>query len=123
MAQAPGAGRRNAAGEWAEGRVPVSGHYVRVCPGDSAAYFLPKKFERNFAAALSASGALLALEEMICAVRCEDTLLGSTLMKMREVLWVDSQRKKPNSPRRCFKKYSMCPSLIFKIPSPMGSGD
>lgn len=38
-------------------------------------------------------------------------------------LWVDSQRKEPDSPRRCFKKYSMCPSLILKIPSPMDSGD
>lgn len=87
-----GAGGRNAAGKWAEGS-PVSGHYVRVCPGDSAAHFPPKKFEGNFAAALSASGALLALEGMVCLVRCEDTLLGSTLMKMREVFeWTVSER-------------------------------
>lgn len=60
------------------------------------------RFEGNFAAALSASGALLALGEMVCVLRCEDILLGSSLMKKREVLWVDSRLKKPNLPRRCF---------------------
>lgn len=61
-----------------------------------------KRFEGNFADALSVSGALLALGEMVCIVRCEDTLVGSTLMKKREVLWVDTRLKKPNPPRQCF---------------------
>ena len=65
------------------------------------AYF-PRRFEGNFVAALSASGASLALGEMVCVLRREDILLGSSLMKKREVLWVDSRLQKPNPPRRCF---------------------
>lgn len=86
-------------------RVPAFGHSARGCVGDAARTgILPPRFEGNFAAALSASasGALLALGEMVCVLRCEDILLGSSLMKKREVLWVDSRLRKPNPHRRCF---------------------
>ena len=65
---------------------------------------LPPRFVGNFAVALSAfaPGALLALGEMVCVLRCEDILLGSSLMKKREVLWVDNRLRKPNLHRRCF---------------------
>lgn len=101
-------------------RVPVSGPYAGVCLGVPAhtGVFPPTRFEGNFAAALSASGALLALGEMVCVLRCEDILLGSSLMKKREVLRVDSRLKKPNLPRGCFQKDSMFASLIFKQPPP-----
>ena len=86
-------------------RVPAFGHSARGCVGDAAGTgSLPPRFVGNFAAALSAfaSGALLALGEMVCVLRCEDILLGSSLMKKREVLWVDSRLRKPNLHRRCF---------------------
>lgn len=86
-------------------RVPAFGHSARGCVGDAARTgSLPPRFVGNFAAALSAfaSGALLALGEMVCVLRCEDILLGSSLMKKREVLWVDSRLRKPNLHRRCF---------------------
>lgn len=105
-------------------RVPVSGHCAWVGVGDSARTGisapspllpLPKRLQGNFADAfLSASGGWLILGEMVCVVRCEDTLLGSTLMKRREVLWVDTRLKKPNPPRRCFYKYCTCASLDLK---------
>lgn len=92
---------RNAAGEWAEGSLflgTMLGCALGILHAQAS---FPKRFEGNFAAALSASGALLALGKMVCVLRCEDILLGSSLKK-REVLWVDSQLKKPNLPRRCF---------------------
>lgn len=93
---------REAAGEWAAGSQSLGTQPECALGILRAEASFPRTFEGNFAAALSASGASLALGEMVCVLRREDILLGSSLMKKREVLWVDGRLQKPNPPRRCF---------------------
>lgn len=90
-------------GEWAGG-FPSLGPMPGCALGflHTQASFPPRDSKGTLQLPLSASGDLLALGEMVCVLRCEDILLGSSLMKKREVLRVDSQLKKPNLPRGCF---------------------
>lgn len=88
-------------GEWAEGSESLGTPPACALGILHAQASFPERFEGNFTDALSASGALLALGEMVCVLRCED-ILGSSLMKKREVLRVDSRLEKPNPPRQCF---------------------
>lgn len=99
---------RDAAGEWAEGSQSL-GTLARYALGIlHAQASFPRRLEGNFAAALSASRALLALGEMVCVLGCEDILLGSSFNEEEGGLMGGQSATESESTQAMLLKNTVC---------------